>query len=84
LFQEAGVDEDDAFAPLRALFAAAVTGDPSVSRAAGLSIEFALGGIHSGAIAVAHMPKSRRGRAIDEIVDLVTRCLIKPRSGAGR
>ena len=75
LFQEAGVDEATAFAPLRALFAA-IVGDADLQTAdRELVIDFALGGVHAGAIAVAHMPKNRRGRAITQIVDLVTRTL---------
>ena len=75
LFQEAGVDEAAAFAPLRTLFAGILSEADLHAADRDLAIDFVLGGIHAGAIAVAHMPKNRRGRAISQIVDMVTRSL---------
>jgi AcrR family transcriptional regulator len=76
LFQESGVDETEAFAPLRALFAEVAGAFDTPSRH--LAVDYALGGIHAGAIAVAHMPKNRRNRAIAEIVVLARRTLGPP------
>ena len=75
LFQEAGVDEAGAFAPLRAVFAAVVAGGGFDAPNLDLAIDFAFGGIHAGAIAIAHMPKRRRSRFIPAIVDLAIRTL---------
>jgi AcrR family transcriptional regulator len=73
LFQETGTDEAEAFAPLRAVFAEIVQHRSGGADKTGLVADFALGGIHAGAIAVAHLPKTRRRTAIAEIVELTRR-----------
>jgi AcrR family transcriptional regulator len=75
LFQEAGVDEAEAFSALRAMFADVVRGDASTTSGADLAIDYTLAGIHAAAIAVAHMPKNRRSRAISQIVELATQTI---------
>ena len=75
LFQDAGVDEANAFAPLREIFAGIVRDGGFGASTSDLAIDYALGGIHAAAITVAHLPPRRRSRPIAETVDLVGRTL---------
>lgn len=75
LFHEAGVDEGKAFAPLRVAFTEVVANGGFRTANQGMAIDFALAGIHSAAAAVAHLPATRRGRAVSVIVELVSRAL---------
>jgi AcrR family transcriptional regulator len=72
LFQDAGVDESDAFAPLRELFTEVAGAFPTANA---LAIDFALGGIHAAMTTVAHVSPARRNRTITQIADLVSRTL---------
>lgn len=75
LFQEAGVDEADAFAPLRALFAEIVKGSDVGSANLNVAIDFAFGGIHSALVGIVHTNPARRSRATSQIAELVSRTL---------
>ena len=72
LFQEAGADKADAFAPMRALFAEVVR-DGDVGKA---NLEVAIDfGIHSALVGIVHTTPARRSRAISQIAELVSRSL---------
>ena len=75
LFQEAGVDEAQAFAPIRAVFAEVINADDFDLPNRELAIDYVLGGVHAALIAIAHSPAARRGRATSQIADLVVRTL---------
>ncbi len=75
LFEEAGADETDAFAALRAMFAEIVKGCDFESRNIDLAIDFAFGGIHTAMIAIAHAPQARRSRTTSQLAELVARTL---------
>ena len=75
LFQEAGVDEADAFAPLRALFAEVITSGDVGKANREVAIDFAFGGIHSVLVGIVHTTPARRSRAISQIAELVSRTL---------
>jgi AcrR family transcriptional regulator len=73
LFQDGGVDEADAFAPLRGVFDDLVRSGDFEAANLDLAIDYAFGGIHAAIVAVAHMTPVRRRRSISGIVELVDR-----------
>jgi AcrR family transcriptional regulator len=73
LFQEAGVDETDSFAGLRAKFAEIVRAGQFGTDDLDLAIDFAFGGIHSSLVTLAHTAASRRRKAIAQIAELAAR-----------
>jgi TetR/AcrR family transcriptional regulator, cholesterol catabolism regulator len=77
LFQEAGIDEANAFAPLRFLFAGIVKDGGFATLNSDLAIDYTFGGIHAALISVAHAAPARSARAISQIVELVN-CTLSP------
>lgn len=83
LFQEAGISEADAFAPVHTVFAAVlseVTGD--ARQASGLLTDFVLGGVHAAILRLAHATPSQRRRIIADVVELVERLVVPAQAAA--
>lgn len=73
LFQEAGFDEADAFAPIRRLFQEVICrGDFDLPDPA-LAADFVLGGAHASLMMAAHAPAARRRRITAAAAELAMR-----------